>query len=171
MANDNDLTDDYVLSTQLLSDGEPARCATIHSGSKNNLELLSGSQGGIISKFTLPDSNDSQKQSADGSNNGGGLEIQPGGANTRHPHQITAILSSSCLNNLPSEASIYVTGCKDGKIRIMDGSTNELKEVLEGHSNAVTSLSWISPLNEGAKPWLVSGSWDGTAKNLECFPK
>jgi phospholipase A-2-activating protein len=169
MANDNDLTDDYVLSTQLLSDGEPARCATIHSGSNNNLELLSGSQGGIISKFTLPDSNDSQKQSADGSSNGGGLEIQPGGANTRHPHQITAILSSSCLNNLPSEASIYVTGCKDGKIRIMDGSTNELKEVLEGHSNAVTSLSWILPLNESAKPWLVSGSWDGTAKIWDVF--
>ena len=39
-ANDSDptTTDDYVLSTQLLqiSDGEPARCTTIHSGGKNN---------------------------------------------------------------------------------------------------------------------------------------
>ena len=168
MANDNDLTDEYVLSTQLLSDGEPARCATIHSG-KKNLELLSGSQGGIISKFILPDSNDSQKQGSDGISSAGGLEIQPGGANTRHPHQITAILSSSSLNNLPTESSIYVTGCKDGKIRIMDGNTNELKEVLEGHSNAVTSLSWILPQNESAKPWLVSGSWDGTAKIWDIF--
>jgi len=161
---DNDLTDEYALSTQLLSDGEPARCATIHSGSSKNLELLSGSQGGIISKFILPDnnSNDSQKQGVDG----GELEIQPGGSNTRHPHQITAILSSSSLN---VESSIYVTGCKDGKIRIMDGNSHELKEVLEGHSNAVTSLSWILPQNENAKPWLVSGSWDGTAKIWDIF--
>mmetsp|Transcript_149 Transcript_149/g.211 ORF Transcript_149/g.211 Transcript_149/m.211 type:complete len:850 (-) Transcript_149:52-2601(-) len=168
MANNSDLTDEYVLSTQLLSDGEPTRCATIHSGSDKILELLSGSQGGIISKFILPDSNDSQKQSADASNGGGGLEIQPGGANTRHPHQITAILSSSSLKtNLVS--SIYVTGCKDGKIRVMDGNTHELKEVLEGHSNAVTSLTWILPQNESAKPWLVSGSWDGTAKIWDIF--
>lgn len=163
---DSDLTDEYVLSTQLLSDGEPARCATIHSGSSKNLELLSGSQGGIISKFILPDnSNDSQKQNS----SGGKLEIQPGGANTRHPHQITAILSSSSIDNFPAESSIYVTGCKDGKIRIMDGNSNELKEVLEGHSNAVTSLSWILPQNESDKPWLVSGSWDGTAKIWDIF--
>ena len=174
MANDNDLTDDYVLSKQLLSDGEPARCVTIHSGS--SLELLSGSQGGIISKFSLPDyhCNESKKQSANRSENGdheggGALEIQPGGANTRHPHQITAILSSSCLS-IPALSSIYVTGCKDGKIRVMDGITHNLKETLEGHSNAVTSLSWVSPHNnQNARPWLVSGSWDGTAKIWDIF--
>jgi phospholipase A-2-activating protein len=181
--NNSDLTDEYVLSAQLISDGEPARCVTIHSGSgggnsnnSSSLELLCGSQGGIISKFILPDYDDSKKPSAnDGSDNGsrsdgGGLEIQPGGANTRHPHQITAILSWSSLNNLPTVSSIYVTGCKDGKIRIMDGNTHELKEVLEGHSNAVTSLSWISPQNaQTARPWLVSGSWDGTAKIWDVF--
>ena len=169
MANDNDLTDEYVLSTQLLSDGEPTRCATIHSGGDG--KLLSGSQGGIISKFILPDY-DSKQSTASGSDNGdngGGLEIQPGGANTRHPHQITAILSSFSLD-LPALSSIYATGCKDGKIRIMDGNTHELKEVLEGHSNAVTSLSWISPHNgQSARPWLVSGSWDGAAKIWDVF--
>lgn len=178
----DDLTDEYVLSAQLLSDGEPARCVTIHSGggsssnslSSSSLELLSGSQGGIISKFILPNYDSKKKSSEnengdDGSGGGGGLEIQPGGANTRHPHQITAILSSTCLN-LPTLSCIYVTGCKDGKIRIMDGNTHELKEVLEGHSNAVTSLSWISPHNDqSAKPWLVSGSWDGAAKIWDIF--
>src|SRR5210317_1143012 len=128
----DDLTDEYVLSAQLLSDGEPTRCVTIHSGGgsssnslSSSLELLSGSQGGIISKIILPNYDSKKKSSEngngdDGSGGDGGLEIQPGGANTRHPHQITAILSSTCLN-LPTLSSIYVTGCKDGKIRIMDG--------------------------------------------------
>jgi len=168
--NSDDLTDEYVLSAQLISDGEPCRCVTTHSGGsgKKSLELLCGSQGGIISKFILPDHDNNSND--DSKKGGEELEIQPGGANTRHPHQITAILSSSCLNNVPTVSSIYVTGCKDGKIRIMDGNTHELKKVLEGHSNAVTSLSWVSPQNaQSARPWLVSGSWDGTAKIWDVF--
>ena len=76
-----------------------------------------------------------------------------------------------------SSSSLYITGCKDGKIRIFnvvddDNAAHELVMTLEGHANAVTSLSWIesSPSsnnnNEAAEeaPWLVSGSWDGTAR-------
>ena len=62
------------------------------------MELLSGlrSQGGIISTFILPytDSNDSQKQSADGMNDateeGGWRFNQAGGANT-HEHYVVML--------------------------------------------------------------------------------
>ncbi|KAL7528976.1 hypothetical protein ACHAXR_002726, partial [Thalassiosira sp. AJA248-18] len=167
-STEEDQLNEYVLSTQLLTDGEPVRCVT--SSSENKNELLSGSQGGVVSRIILP-SLDAKQSATDGSSGSSGneplLEIQPGGANTRHPHQITAILSSSSSNN---NNNIYVTGCKDGNVRVMDGKTHELKYVLEGHSNAVTSLSWILPNNNSnnnddeQQPWLVSGSWDGTAK-------
>ena len=179
-AGDADLLDEYILSSQLLTDG-PIRCvATTSSSSQANdkLELLTGSQGGIISRIVLPTSD--QKTAAvtsngdameDGSNgNEPTLEIQPGGS-PRHPHQITAILSSSQLSNeaATNVPAVYVTGCKDGNIRVMDAKTHELKFVLEGHTNAVTSLSWIKPTEASSNdansiPWLVSGSWDGTAK-------
>lgn len=123
----------YALSTQLLSDGEPVRCLTLAEGA-----ILSGSQDGIITQFTF--------------NNGQpAVEIQPGGS-VRHPHQITAILSSN---------RVYVTGCKDGIIRVFDINSHELRFTLEGHANAVTSLSWL-PAGNGDV--LISGSWDGTAK-------
>lgn len=73
----------------------------------------------------------------------------------RHPHQITAILSSD---------SLYITGCKDGIIRVFDLSSHELKFTLEGHANAVTSLSWLGT------DVLISGSWDGTAKLWDLSP-
>mmetsp|Transcript_25452 Transcript_25452/g.54765 ORF Transcript_25452/g.54765 Transcript_25452/m.54765 type:complete len:867 (+) Transcript_25452:108-2708(+) len=181
MSNDDDLLNEYILSTQLLTDGEPIRCVTTTavatSSDSSSLEILSGSQGGVVSRIVLPsfDSKPSSANDDNGNDNNGGssdkmeveeplLEIQPGGANTRHPHQITAILSSS--SSFSNATTLYVTGCRDGQIRVMDGKSHELKFVLEGHSNAVTSLSWIAPANnDGAtSPWLVSGSWDGTAK-------
>mmetsp|Transcript_37749 Transcript_37749/g.81452 ORF Transcript_37749/g.81452 Transcript_37749/m.81452 type:complete len:867 (-) Transcript_37749:151-2751(-) len=180
MSND-ELLNDYVLSSQLLTDAEPIRCVTttLHndsstsSSSSSSLELLSGSQGGVVSRIVFPSSTVEKKSSANGNGISSGnvdepsLEIQPGGANTRHPHQITAILSSSSFSNgasVGSMGNVYVTGCKDGNVRVMDGKTHELKYVLEGHSNAVTSLSWISPHSDDDIPWLISGSWDGTAK-------
>eukprot|EP00584_Thalassiosira_punctigera_P002736 CAMPEP_0172529212 /NCGR_PEP_ID=MMETSP1067-20121228/3349_1 /TAXON_ID=265564 ORGANISM="Thalassiosira punctigera, Strain Tpunct2005C2" /NCGR_SAMPLE_ID=MMETSP1067 /ASSEMBLY_ACC=CAM_ASM_000444 /LENGTH=857 /DNA_ID=CAMNT_0013313225 /DNA_START=63 /DNA_END=2636 /DNA_ORIENTATION=+ len=182
--HEDELLNEYVLSTQLLTDGEPVRCVTtaVHcdSPSSSSLELLSGSQGGVVSRIVLPPSSlsEEKKPSAEGngSKSGGGeggeplLEIQPGGANTRHPHQITAILSSSQCSNTESIGEVYVTGCKDGNVRVMDGKTHELRHVLEGHTNAVTSLSWIPPHNEGDAPWLVSGSWDGTARLWSVAP-
>ncbi|KAL7487245.1 hypothetical protein ACHAW6_012846 [Cyclotella cf. meneghiniana] len=154
-----DLSPAYVLSTQLLSDGEPVRCLSAHPSSSS--QLLSGSQGGILSFFHLDD---------------GSMDISPGGSETRHPHSITALLSSNIFS--PSLPEIYATGCKDGIVRIMDGKTHRLKFALEGHANAVTSLSWIPPPTAAASssdgderqfPWLVSGSWDGTAKLWDVF--
>eukprot|EP00581_Thalassiosira_minuscula_P019963 CAMPEP_0183713124 /NCGR_PEP_ID=MMETSP0737-20130205/8078_1 /TAXON_ID=385413 /ORGANISM="Thalassiosira miniscula, Strain CCMP1093" /LENGTH=848 /DNA_ID=CAMNT_0025941873 /DNA_START=41 /DNA_END=2590 /DNA_ORIENTATION=- len=161
-SSDDDLLDEYVLSSQLLTDGEPIRCVTTSSSSSDaaSLELLSGSQGGVVSRILLSDATKggSGAESDSDKTNEPLLEIQPGGANTRHPHQITAILSSS------GDRMLYATGCKDGNVRIMDGKSHELKYTLEGHSNAVTSLSWINGADDESAPWLVSGSWDGTAK-------
>ncbi|KAL9180234.1 hypothetical protein ACHAXT_008204 [Thalassiosira profunda] len=163
----DDLLPAYALSAQYLTDGEPVRCvAAAPQNDGASLELLSGSQGGVVSRILLP--SDATPPSNGGGENGGDnggdeamLDIQPGGANTRHPHQITALLSSSQCKTAAALPAIYATGCKDGNIRVMDAKSHELKFVLEGHSNAVTSLSWVE--GEGS-PWLVSGSWDGTAR-------
>ena len=186
--NEEDLLNEYILSTQLLTDGEPVRCVTTNnsnnssssSASASAIEILTGSQGGVVSRIVIPylDSSkppssstvDGGEMKVDNVDNEPLLEIQPGSdANTRHPHQIVAILSSTTTTSSSSSWNVYATGCKDGIIRIMDGKTHELKFTLEGHDNAVTSLSWIessqsSSTTNNNNPWLVSGSWDGTAK-------
>ena len=194
------LLDEYVLSTDVLADGEPVRClcvATTTTPPTPRVELLSGSLGGVISRIVLPHPPCPSKGSESTDAGGGGddgdeamgdaeevgpptvlLDIQPGGADTRHPHQISAILSSRSSSSLIGGSSsswyVYATGCRDGNVRVMDGNTHELKFVLVGHANAVTSLSWIDPPpraygdgdgdGESGDPWLVSGSWDGTAR-------
>ena len=66
----------------------------------------------------------------------------------QHNHTVSAILSND---------HVYVTGCKDGVARVF-GHNHELKFEFRGHDKAVTSLAWTG---EG---FLVTGSWDGTAK-------
>ncbi|KAL7552986.1 hypothetical protein ACHAWF_016226 [Thalassiosira exigua] len=169
-----DLLPSYALSAQLIADGEPVRCVAANDApgggggaGAGSTELLSGSQGGVVSRIVVasPDA----KPGADGGANGDdgrlatdpALEIQPGGDGTRHPHQIAALLSSSAF---PAVPAAYATGCKDGNVRIFDGSNHALKSTLGGHGNAATSLSWIPGAAADDAPWLVSGSWDGTAK-------
>ncbi len=162
MSDDNQfLLDEYILSAQLMADGDPVRCVTVTSSSitkdpaPESLELLSGAQSGILSRIVLPRSSHPEEDPT--------LFIQPGGENSRHPHQIVAILSGP---------TYYATGCKDGNVRLFHSQTHELVAVLEGHTNAVTSLSWIASSTTNTSttttavpfPWLVSGSWDGTAK-------
>jgi WD40 repeat protein len=212
MSKEDDLLDEYVLSTDYIADGDPVRCVTSHNTtaaasspppqpSMRELVLLVGSQGGMVSRIALPTFPDTTAAAAAAATVGDAVnaetaavvEIQPGGPNTIHPHQISAILSSSSLSlasssllpplfttnnnstDITSSSLLYITGCKDGKIRIINGHTHELVTTLEGHTNAVTSLSWIESSssnnnidgdnnNEAQAPWLVSGSWDGTAR-------
>jgi phospholipase A-2-activating protein len=58
----------------------------------------------------------------------------------------------------PFELGPYsiAVGCKDSHIFLLDAQGNP-SLVLEGHSSAVASLSWLD------RDTLVSGSWDGTA--------
>jgi len=191
----------YTLSLSVLSDGEPVRALCHVSSSPSSspssggggggeggggehgsaaatatatseFRLIAGSQGGIVACHTLGGA-------------GGGIvvdtSLQPGGEGTRHPHQI------SSLTSIPSTVvgggggggggGGYVTGCKDAAIRVF-GPDHGLLNTLEGHENAVTSLSWLELTdNDGAgggsgdgdddgvvPPLLISGSWDGTAK-------
>eukprot|EP00978_Attheya_sp_CCMP212_P006124 scaffold13813_cov50-Attheya_sp.AAC.4 len=156
----DDSLDEYQLSVALLSDAEPVRALGV-MGADDDVSLLSGSQGGLVSMY---------EHVLDGSRRN--TLIQPGGTegNTRHPHQISSLLVVSPSSNAStgksnnSNSSYYVTGCKDSKIRVFDGTTHELLHTLAGHENAVTSLSLLSFSNDDSTRALVSGSWDGTAK-------
>jgi WD40 repeat protein len=49
----------------------------------------------------------------------------------------------------------------DCKIRIFDNN-NQLVGTLVGHTKGVISFSWLSH-SDGSSPFLISGSWDGSA--------
>jgi len=68
----------------------------------------------------------------------------------QHDHAVTALLAST---------DCYVTGCKDAVLRIFDQEHN-LIGTLQGHDKPVTSLAWCGEPGQ----YLISGSWDGTAK-------
>ena len=70
----------------------------------------------------------------------------------QHNHAVTSVLSGGRDN-------VFVTACKDAGVRIFDGTTFALLRECMGHDKPVTSLAWIVP-----DEYLISGSWDGTAK-------
>lgn len=74
-----------------------------------------------------------------------------------HDNWITSLI---CLppNRLPMfPEGCIITGCMDCVIRIFDLTGNPISELV-GHSKGIISLSWTSSY------YLLSGSWDGTAK-------
>ena len=74
-----------------------------------------------------------------------------------HDNWITSMI---CLppNRLPTfPEGCIITGCMDCVIRIFDLTGNPISELI-GHTKGVISLSWASSF------YLLSGSWDGTAK-------
>ena len=71
-------------------------------------------------------------------------------SNQPHNHSITAMIPNS-------DGTSYITGCKDNAVRVLDGNTHQVLHELTGHEKAVTSLSRCGN-------YLLSGSWDGTAK-------
>mmetsp|Transcript_27865 Transcript_27865/g.61085 ORF Transcript_27865/g.61085 Transcript_27865/m.61085 type:complete len:469 (+) Transcript_27865:140-1546(+) len=169
-------------------------------------QLVSGSGDGLLSSHTL------EVISAYGvartSIQPGGAE-GGGGVAGRHPHQIGVLLSipygsstasGSATAAVGSGASSagdsgaagfgktmeggYITGCRDGIIRIFGPDHGPIRE-LNGHTNQVTSLAWLELSSSSASGsgsgsdggsgsgggggsggllLLASGSWDGTAR-------
>lgn len=102
----------------------------------------------------LPTSSDSSAYRIVAGTQGGSLwefEVPSGNLipiEHQHNHAITALISGK---------HTYITGCKDSMIRVFSHDHN-LLYTLEGHEKAVTCLSlW-------GDDYLISGSWDGTAK-------
>ena len=61
------------------------------------------------------------------------------------------------------------SGCKDSLIRVFALQTNQRLFVLKGHEKPVTSLSFLTFSDDdtnssNTSSFLISGSWDGTAK-------
>lgn len=122
---------DWELSHSFSSDGRAIRCCCVLPSSSDSMayRLVAGTQGGSLWEFAVP--------------TGEILAIE-----YQHDHDVTAILSNE---------KVYVTGCRDGVVRIFSHSHQLLAE-LTGHDKAATSLSWAGG------DYLISGSWDGTAK-------
>jgi phospholipase A-2-activating protein len=120
-------------------------------------QFISDSQG-IRATCTLPSKNEGDAISLVTGNQGGRLcefGFPSGSLNPveyQHDHAVTALLSSE---------DVYFTGCKDAMIRIFDHS-HQLQATLKGHEKPVSSLA-LATTTEGQQ-YLVSGSWDGTAK-------
>jgi phospholipase A-2-activating protein len=66
----------------------------------------------------------------------------------QHNHSVTALVSND---------TVYMTGCKDAVIRAFDAHHHAPLGEMNGHEKAVTSFAWSGD-------YLLSGSWDGTAK-------
>jgi len=74
-----------------------------------------------------------------------------------HDHHVTALVSNE---------RFYISGCKDSNIRVFDTKSKERLFLLKGHDKPVTSLSFLkfSEESESSGCYLITGSWDGTAK-------
>jgi len=145
---------DWELSRQLISDSQGIRVACVLPPSDPDVDtyrIVTGNQGGGLCEFGVPS---------------GSVRV----IDFQHDHGVTALLSYDCENNNPG---LYITGCKDNLVRLFDSSSHQLKATLKGHEKPVTSMSFVSagPIidsstscaRSGAK-YLVTGSWDGTAK-------
>ena len=142
---------DWELSQQFVSDSQGIRCAIAvpststtttsegdhPSSTTTGTKLISGNQGGGLFAFGI--TRDSG-------------EIVP--VEYQHNHSVTALAYIASLN-------LYATGCKDAQIRLFDAHTDECLATLAGHEKPVTSLV---AMELGGDSFLVSGSWDGTAK-------
>ncbi|KAG7346202.1 WD-40 repeat-containing protein [Nitzschia inconspicua] len=128
---------DWELSQQFVSDSQGVRAACVLP-SNNDVDayrIVTGNQGGGLCEFGVPSA-----------------ALYP--IEYQHNHAVTALLTID-------ELQVYVTGCKDALVRVFDYS-HQLKATLKGHEKPVTSLSVVKS-NDGT-PYLVTGSWDGTAK-------
>lgn len=172
---DNEELSEFVLSKSSLGDGEAIRCVCFLSSSNDNSstitstamdegggdDLLSGSDGGNITLHKL-ESNETI--------------IGAGETPTRHPHHVTS------LQRHPN-GNLYVSGCRDGSIRLFDASTHNCIQTFSAGTAVISSLDFIQiPASDSsttssttssssggggddAADWyLVSGSWDGTAR-------
>ncbi|CAB9511653.1 Phospholipase A-2-activating protein [Seminavis robusta] len=142
---------DWELSQSLTSDGQGVRCACILppavADGPDSFRVVTGNQGGGLCEYGVPSGNINL------------IAFQ-------HNHSVTALLSapSSCADE--NHKQIYASGCKDAQIRLFNGTSHEVTSTLTGHEKPVTSLAWCpKPSGSGGFPYyLVSGSWDGTAK-------
>lgn len=159
---------DWELSSELTFDSQGIRAACVISaetGNDNEMDdgngdaknddkvglnefaIVTGNQGGNLCEFGIPSNT-----------------LTP--SEYRHDHAVTALLPT--LNGQG-----YISGCKDSSIRIFDRA-HKLVTTLEGHDKPVTSLAYASTPaaasaaasdgKEQESTYLVSGSWDGTAK-------
>lgn len=137
---------DWELSHQFASDGQGIRgvclLPPLDVNGPDGYRVVTGTQGGAMCEFGVPS---------------GSIRL----IEYQHNNTVSAILADP-------NGNFYVTGCKDAVIRIFDAKTHQLLASLTGHEKPVTSLSFVhsgstSTTSQG-QPFLVSGSWDETAK-------
>lgn len=128
----------WELSQSLTCDGQGIRCACVlpaPDGTADGFQILTGTQGGSLVAYGIPSGN---------------LESSA----YRHDNAVTALATNATGTH-------YFTGCKDAVVRVFDAQHNLIAQ-LKGHDKAVTSLAYADGGKDGE--FLISGSWDGTAK-------
>lgn len=146
---------DWELSRQFVSDSQGIRVACVLPPSDPDVDsyrIVTGNQGGGLCEFGVPSGS-----------------LKP--IDFRHDHSVTALLSPDCEKDNNNNPGFYITGCKDNNVRVFDSSSHQLKSTLKGHEKPVTSMSFVSAgstessaSNSSEYEYLVTGSWDGTAK-------
>jgi phospholipase A-2-activating protein len=132
---------DWELSQEFVSDGQGVRAACVlppdeDNDSEDACRIVTGNQGGGLWEFGVPSG---VMRPIDCPHDG---------------HAVTALLT------IP-ELGVYVSGCKDAVVRVFDFS-HRLQATLKGHERPVTSLAVAK--TSSSSLYLVTGSWDGTAK-------
>jgi len=147
---------DWELSRQFVSDSQGIRAACVLPPTDPDVDsyrIVTGNQGGGLCEFGVPSGS-----------------LKP--IDFRHDHAVTALLSPDCqTGNNSNNPGFYITGCKDNNVRVFDSSSHQVKATLKGHEKPVTSMSFLSAgssessaSNGSGYDYLVTGSWDGTAK-------
>jgi phospholipase A-2-activating protein len=110
-------------------------------GTSSWYRMITGNQGGRLVEYTVPS---------------GAIQLLD---QNQHNDAVTAILSSSPSSSNDTNC-VYLTACKDGMIRIYHSMTHQLVTSWLAHSKPVTSLAFC----DIKQRFIVTGSWDGTAK-------
>ena len=158
MASRADL-EDWALSCEIGGHDGPARCVCAFGpgGAESSFFLVTGGNDRVARVWLVTD----EGADGQGAAPGEGLAAVPIGECSEHQGPVLAVIGMG--DGVVDGVDVgFLSGSGDGLIRACDLNGAVVRQ-LAGHSKGVISLKWC-PDATGSQDFLVSGSWDGTAK-------